>query len=30
MLLKRELKFIPIYGWYASRLGNVFIIEKKE
>ena len=24
-VVKQELKFIPIYGWYASRLGNIFV-----
>ncbi len=24
-VVKKELKFIPIYGWYASRLGNIFV-----
>ena len=28
-VVKRELKFIPIYGWYAARLGNVFINRKE-
>ena len=28
-IIKKELKFIPIYGWYASRLGNIFLDRKK-
>ena len=24
-IIKKELIFIPIYGWYAIRLGNIFI-----
>ena len=24
-VVKKELKFVPIYGWYASRLGNIFV-----
>ncbi len=29
-IIKKELKFIPIYGWYASRLGNIFINREKK
>ena len=29
-IVKKELKFIPIYGWYASRLGNIFIDRKEK
>ena len=29
MLVKKELKFIPIYGWYALRLGNIFVNRKE-
>tara|TARA_A100001011_G_scaffold227775_1_gene235928 strand:- start:37478 stop:38110 length:633 start_codon:yes stop_codon:yes gene_type:complete len=29
-IIKRELMFIPIYGWYAMRLGNVFINRRKK
>ena len=28
-VVKQELKFIPIYGWYASRLGNIFVNRKE-
>ena len=28
-IVKEELKYIPIYGWYAIRLGNVFLNRKK-
>ena len=28
-MVKKELKFIPIYGWYALRLGNVFVDRKE-
>ena len=28
-VVKKELKFIPIYGWYALRLGNVFVNRKE-
>jgi 1-acyl-sn-glycerol-3-phosphate acyltransferase len=28
-VVKKELKFIPIYGWYALRLGNVFVDRKE-
>ena len=28
-VVKKELKFIPIYGWYASRLGNIFVNRKE-
>ena len=24
-VVKKELKFLPIYGWYAMRLGNIFV-----
>ena len=27
-VVKKELKFLPIYGWYAMRLGNIFIDRK--
>ena len=29
-VVKKELKFIPIYGWYASRLGNIFVNRKEK
>ena len=29
-IIKRELVFIPIYGWYAVRLGNIYINRKKK
>jgi 1-acyl-sn-glycerol-3-phosphate acyltransferase len=29
-IIKKELKYIPIYGWYASRLGNIFVNRKKK
>ena len=29
-IIKKELIFIPIYGWYAMRLGNVFINRSKK
>ena len=28
-IVKKELKYIPIYGWYASRLGNIFLNRKE-
>ena len=28
-VVKKELKFIPIYGWYALRLGNVCYKKRK-
>ena len=28
-IIKKELIFIPIYGWYAIRLGNIFIDREK-
>ena len=28
-VVKKELKFIPIYGWYTWRLGNIFIDRKE-
>ena len=28
-IVKEELKYIPIYGWYAMRLGNIFLNRKK-
>ena len=29
-IIKKELVFIPIYGWYAIRLGNIYIDRKKK
>ena len=29
-IVKEELKYIPIYGWYAIRLGNIFLNRKKK
>ena len=29
-IIKKELIFIPVYGWYAMRLGNVFINRRKK
>ena len=29
-IIKKELIFIPVYGWYALRLGNVFINRRKK
>ena len=29
-IIKRELIFIPVYGWYAMRLGNIYIDRKKK
>ncbi len=29
-VIKKELIFIPVYGWYAMRLGNIFIDRKKK
>ena len=29
-IIKRELIFIPVYGWYAMRLGNIYINRKKK
>tara|TARA_B110000444_G_C18741554_1_gene548247 strand:- start:572 stop:1027 length:456 start_codon:yes stop_codon:yes gene_type:complete len=28
-IVKEELKYIPIYGWYVMRLGNIFLNRKK-
>ena len=28
-VVKKELLYIPIYGWYASRLGNIFVNRKE-
>lgn len=28
-VVKKELMFVPIYGWYASRLGNIFVNRKE-
>ena len=28
-VVKKELMYIPIYGWYAMRLGNIFIDRKE-
>ena len=28
-IIKKELIFIPVYGWYAMRLGNIYIDRKK-
>ncbi len=28
-IVKEELKYIPLYGWYAIRLGNIFLNRKK-
>src|SRR5579862_10019669 len=27
-VIKRELQFVPIYGWYATRAGSIFIDRK--
>ena len=29
-IIKKELIFIPVYGWYALRLGNIYIDRKKK
>ncbi len=29
-IMKKELIFIPLYGWYAMRSGNVFIDRRKK
>jgi 1-acyl-sn-glycerol-3-phosphate acyltransferase len=29
-VIKKELIFIPLYGWYAMRLGNIYIDRKKK
>ena len=29
-IIKKELTFIPVYGWYAMRLGNIYIDRKKK
>ena len=29
-VIKKELIFIPVYGWYAMRLGNIYIDRKKK
>ena len=29
-IIKKELIFIPIYGWYAMRLGNIYIDRKRK
>lgn len=28
VVIKRELKWVPIYGWYANRAGSIFIDRK--
>ncbi|MAI02740.1 MAG: hypothetical protein CMP40_02790 [Rickettsiales bacterium] len=28
-IVKKELKYLPIYGWYAIRMGNIFLDRKK-
>ena len=28
VVIKRELKFVPFYGWYATRAGSIFIDRK--
>ena len=28
VVIKRELQFVPIYGWYAARSGSIFIDRK--
>ena len=28
-VIKKELMFVPIYGWYALRLGNIFVNRKE-
>lgn len=28
VVIKRELQFVPFYGWYASRAGSIFIDRK--
>ena len=29
-IIKKELIFIPVYGWYAMRLGNIYIDRNKK
>ncbi len=29
-IIKKELIFLPVYGWYAMRLGNIYIDRKKK
>ena len=29
-IIKKELIYIPVYGWYAMRLGNIYIDRKKK
>lgn len=29
-VVKKELQYMPIYGWYATRLGNIFLNRKKK
>ena len=29
-IIKKELAFIPVYGWYAMRLGNIYIDRKRK
>ncbi len=29
-IIKKELIFIPLYGWYAMRLGNIYVDRKKK
>ena len=29
-VIKKELIFIPVYGWYAMRIGNIYIDRKKK
>ena len=28
-VIKKELKYVPLYGWYAMRLGNIFLDRKR-
>ena len=29
-VVKNELKYIPVYGWYAMRIGNIFLNRSKK
>ena len=29
-IVKKELKYIPVYGWYAARLGHIFLDRKEK
>ena len=29
-IVKKELKYVPVYGWYAARLGHIFLDRKEK